>query len=110
MTAFSNMRRMPQPGERWRLRRCQIDGPLTFSCGCTRTSEEITRDWSKHEGKVVTVLSFRPLAICPVCRGVVVVYEGLVWIDLIGDGFVSRAIPYTWLEPEDWRSPQGARP
>ena len=96
-------RRYPAPGERWRLWRCHLEGPLELSCGCIRTPEVVAERWARHEGRVVTILPLPSLGVCPNCRVLTQTIPGGVSISLPMDGFTSQVVPYTWLEPENWR-------
>ena len=102
---------MPQPGERWRVRWRPSEGPdHVHPCGHTKAEEQQLFEGKQDQylGKVFLVVETAPLSQCPLCGASIATPEGHIAI-AVPDwrpgrmGMVAGTVPYTWLEPEDWR-------
>ena len=93
--------RLPQPGEKWRVRIRTQDGDECSSCGHMPSPSS-----SKFEGKVVTIVGpASPFSICGECHYRSPTPEGYIQITERGSSGFRIALPYAWLEPLDWEQP-----
>jgi len=107
---MSYQRRMPQPGERWRLHfRPGLEiGPRP--CGCPGATPEARIGICQWlEGKTVLIVPKAPFQLCHWCKLWTSSVEGevAIHIDDLPPELDSRVkhwtVPYTYLEPLDWR-------
>ena len=112
MTNRATGRIMPQPGERWRLRWRQSEDPNdAYPCGHTKADERglLKGKQHKYNGVVFLVVEGSPIMVCPICHASGPTPEGYVAI-MVPDwrlrhrGMIAALVPYTCLEPENWRS------
>ena len=101
-------RRMPQPGQRWRLR-FRLGGEYGDKpCGCVAPPEGRKALIDRCDGKVYLVVPGDSVGSCGWCGQTWPRQEGMVAI-LTGAlpgywAYEGITVPYTWLEPEDWRA------
>ena len=107
---IDNGRHLPKPGEWWRLHYREPEIERVNPCGHKppSVSKEL-RD--RYEGRVFEVVMADILSYCLTCGWGYRTEAGEIAILLpdwrggtIGN-WLQVTVPYTWLEPEDWRKP-----